>query len=70
MPFLKMGILPLFRHGDIVMIYDGVDYTAEIRVRNGKYFLRQLQSKVDRGAPDEAMKFVRQLIAKVTPKRS
>ena len=52
------------------LIYDGVDYTAEIRVRNGKYFLRQLQSKADRGAPDEAMKFVRQLIAKVTPKRS
>ena len=51
------------------LIYDGVDYTAEIRVRNGKYFLRQLQSKADRGAPDAAKKYIRQIIAKVTPKR-
>lgn len=42
--------------------YNGHGYTLEFIIKNGVYFVNQIQSKANRGAPLELWKYVQELL--------
>lgn len=52
------------------LVYDGNDYTVEFRVKDNAYKVVQIQSKCNRGAPEEVWDYVSSLVAGLdVPKR-